>query len=139
MSVLLGLLHVRIIMRGIALPFEVNFLPIGYSFNLMRNLAERPNGGGLRMMTARVLRLVRHKTSGAYLGKDGSWVQDFGSARRFEDIHTILSVQQQLDLTEIEIILQMGPEPCPEYDIAFPLANPRDEKSLNPNHVRPAS
>ena len=75
-------------------------------------------------MTSPMLRLVRHKTTRAYLGTDGRWTYNHASAQRFGDIHAILRTQRQLKLTEIELVLQMGTEPSPEYDIALPLENP---------------
>ncbi len=75
------------------------------------------------MMTA-MLRLVRHKTTRAYLGKDGTWTHDPASAWQFDDIQAILQLQRERNLTEIEMVLQMGAEPSTEYDITLPLCNP---------------
>ena len=75
-------------------------------------------------MVTNPLRLVRHRTTRAYLGNDGQWTQDYGAARNFEDIQTVLNLQRQRNLTEIEVVLQIGSEPSPDYDIALPLQNP---------------
>jgi len=75
-------------------------------------------------MTAAIFRLVRHKTTRAYLGEDGLWTFDSSAAARFADIATILNLQRRLELTEIEMVLQMGAEPCAEYDISLPLCDP---------------
>jgi hypothetical protein len=59
------------------------------------------------------------------LGSDGEWTPDHASARQFDDIQTILNCKRQQNLTEIEVVLQVGAEPSPEYDIALPLQDPR--------------
>lgn len=75
-------------------------------------------------MTTAMLRLVRHKKTRAYLSKDGSWTNDPAAAEQFADIASILKLQNKLELTEIEMVLQMGFEPCSEYDITLPLRDP---------------
>jgi hypothetical protein len=74
-------------------------------------------------MTPSLLRLIRHRTTRAYLGKDGGWTDNAAFAQQFEDIRAILKVQRHQRLTEIEVVLQMGPEPSSEYDISLPLDN----------------
>lgn len=71
-----------------------------------------------------MLRLLRHKTTRAYWGTDGAWTHDPGSARCFDNIRAILELQRKYNLTEIEMILQMGTEPSSDYDITLPLTNP---------------
>ena len=69
-------------------------------------------------------RFVRHKGTGTYLNQDGRWIDKPSGALHFESIQTVLTVQRQLNLREIEIVLQLGPEPSEEYDIAVPLRDP---------------
>lgn len=68
-----------------------------------------------------MLRLVRHTSSRAYLGRDGAWTNDPASAQQFDDVQSVLKLQRQRNLTEIEMVLQIGAEPSAEYDIALPL------------------
>ncbi len=75
-------------------------------------------------MTPALLRLVRHKMTRAYFGRDGTWTHDSASACQFDDIRSILELQRERNLTEIEMVLQMGDEPSAEYDITLPLCNP---------------
>ena len=75
-------------------------------------------------MTTAMLRLVRHKKTRAYLSKDGTWTDDPAAAAQFADIASILTLRNKLELTEIEMVLQMGDQPCSEYDIALPLRDP---------------
>ena len=75
-------------------------------------------------MNRALVKLVRHKNTRAYLGNDGAWTHDAGSARQFTDIQNVLQLQRELDLKEIEMVLQMGEEPSKEYDISLPLDAP---------------
>ena len=75
-------------------------------------------------MRTSVLRLVRHKMTRAYLGEGGIWTDDPQSALQFADIQRILELQRELRLTEIEMVLQLGNEPSPEFDIALPFFLP---------------
>jgi|SRR5690349_14684045 len=75
------------------------------------------------LMTPAILRLVRHRSTRAYLGKDGLWTDNPALAQQFEDVRAILKLQREQNLAEIEIVLQMGSEPSAEYDIALPLGN----------------
>jgi len=96
-------------------------------------------------MTPSILRLVRHKTTQAYWGNDGEWTCDHASARHFEDIQSVLRFQRQWNLSEIELVLQTGPEPSPEYDIVLPLKDPPPDADARPpvalrvGNVGPAS
>ncbi|HTL58516.1 MAG TPA: hypothetical protein VL361_22705 [Candidatus Limnocylindrales bacterium] len=75
-------------------------------------------------MTKAMRRLIKHKPTNMYLTANGHWTHEPSAAWQFENIQTILNIQRQFNLTEIEIVLQVGPEPSNEYDIALPLRNP---------------
>ena len=66
-------------------------------------------------------RLVRHRTTRAYLDRNGGWTRDMSRQEHFESIQDILVVQRRFQLRDIEVVLQMGDEPSTEYDIALPL------------------
>jgi len=66
-------------------------------------------------------RLVRHRMTHAYLLRNGEWTRDKNRLEHFESIQAILALQRQFQLRDIEVVLQMGEEPSPEYDIALPI------------------
>lgn len=76
-------------------------------------------------------RLVRNKVSRAFLGADGGWVADFRAARSFEDVKSVMEACQAHELSNVELLLVMGAQPSPEYDIALPLSPPEKTGGAN--------
>ena len=66
-------------------------------------------------------RLVRHRTTRAYLAQNGGWTRDTKQLEHFESIQAILAIKRRFQLRDIEVVLQMGEEPSAEYDIALPI------------------
>lgn len=80
---------------------------------------EMPPDKSFRQCTMK--RLVRHRTTRAYLDRNGGWTRDGNELEHFESIQAILAVQRRFQLRDIEVVLQMGEEPSAEYDVALPI------------------
>lgn len=66
-------------------------------------------------------RVVRNKITRAFLDANGGWADDFESARRFEDVKSVMEACAEHGLTDVELVLVMGSQPSAEYDIDLPL------------------
>jgi hypothetical protein len=56
-------------------------------------------------VTKAMRRLIKHKPTNMYLTANGHWTHEPSAAWQFENIQTILNIQRQFNLTEIEIVL----------------------------------
>jgi len=66
-------------------------------------------------------RLIRCKTTKAFLTQDRTWTQDVREAADFHDQSRALELKRQLRLNDIELYYLFGDEPNAQYDFAFPL------------------
>ena len=113
LSVLAGLWLVRILIHGSICRFAIKII----------QSSKRAVCAGITDAVT-MLRFVRHKGTRSYWSKDGVWTGEASAAQHFDSIQTVLHIQRQLKLREIEIVLQVGSEPSEEYDIALPLRDP---------------
>ncbi|HWI56082.1 MAG TPA: hypothetical protein VNZ22_02560 [Bacillota bacterium] len=65
-------------------------------------------------------RLLRSIKTGQYFCR-GEWTTDAHSAQDFPDTLNAIETALQAQLLEIEMVLQIGPEPSAAYDICLPL------------------
>lgn len=68
-------------------------------------------------------RVIRSKSTKLYLRKDGSWTNNHAEAADFADTQSAMNMQRQYRLNGVEIVLQMGLAPNPQYDVVLPLTD----------------
>jgi hypothetical protein len=71
--------------------------------------------------TLGVRRLIRNTKTGEYYSK-GEWIPEQKSADDFPSLAAIAELQAKTDLTDAEIVLQLGEEPSREYDVHLRLS-----------------
>jgi hypothetical protein len=77
-------------------------------------------------------RVIKSRTTGLYLREDGAWTTESAEAQDFLDVRSAIEAQQRYSLRDCELMLQMGPEPSAEYDIALPLSQPKPYQKSSP-------
>jgi hypothetical protein len=65
-------------------------------------------------------RLIRKKSSGHFLGNDGTWTAEYAKARNFENIQALVVTASRLKSGELEEVIVMHDRPC-QYDLSLPL------------------
>ena len=63
-------------------------------------------------------RLIREKSSGCFLGNDGTWTPEYAKARNFESFQSLLFTASRLHAGELEEVLVMYDRPG-QYDLAL--------------------
>lgn len=68
-----------------------------------------------------VLRVIRNQATRLYLRDDGNWTAECHEAKPFLNIQAVVSTVQRFQLKKVELVLQIGDNPSPQYDVVFPL------------------
>jgi len=64
--------------------------------------------------------MLRNKVTGEYY-RQGEWTNDPGSAENFSSTQAAIALVVDNKLSDVELILQFGPEPSRAYDVCLPL------------------
>jgi len=69
-----------------------------------------------------VKRFIRHKASGKYFA-DGQWLTEPDRAQQFETLAAAIHAAVGHHLNGAQVVLQLGAQPSPDYDIYFDLTD----------------
>ena len=69
-----------------------------------------------------VKRFIRHKASGKYFA-DGQWLSESDRAQQFETLAAAIHAAVGHHLNGAQVVLQIGDQPSPDYDIYFDLTD----------------
>jgi hypothetical protein len=83
-------------------------------------------------MEPQLRRIIVQRSTNRYLRNDGTWTDTYRLAARFPSIPDAIAAQERHGLTDVALVLQIGPKPSNQYDIVLPLSNlPAHSRATN--------